>query len=290
MDGLEKTMTRFDAYMKTEANIQEGRDTQYIIKLYYHNHPTHIVDRLMIREFYRPDNNLLTDYDGLLLVHNIPIPLTGALQSTDIVEYIVIESKHSLDKEKIDKKIKQITDLSTYLEKADDEKFVESSGPRFQDSIQKWMTETRLPSDSLQRPIHLLFASDDIPYEVGLYLKDISEGFADEAQYDATVYRLFQSDPYVRPIMDRIRAIKDGRISRATHQLIHPRSATMQTIRDAFSNALRPFLEKPIEPYLVAYSELEGHFQRMKGRVGMSQFGAVEYSPIFPVKALNRNI
>jgi hypothetical protein len=290
MDGLEKTMSRFDAYMKTEAKIQEGRDTQFIIKLYYHNHPTHIVDRLPIREFYRPNNNPLTDYDGLLLIRNVAIPWTGALQPMDVIEYVIIESKHSLDKEKIDKKIKQITELSAYLGKADDEKFVESSGPRFQESLQKWTTETRLPLDSLQRPIHLLFASDDISHEVGLYLKNISEGFANEAQYDAAVYRLFQSDPYVRPVMERIRAIKDGRISKATHRLIHPGSATMRTLREAFSTTLQHFLEQPIKPYLVPYSDLEDPFRQMKGRIGMSQFGIVEHSPLFPVKGLNRNM
>lgn len=288
--NIEKTMSRFDAYMKTEAKIQEGRDTQFIVKLYYHNHPTHTVDRLNIREFYLPNNNILTDFDGILLVHNVSIPWAQPLQPMDIVEYIIIESKHSLDKGKIDNKLKQMTDLFSFLGKADDEKFMESSEPRFQESIHRLMGETKLPADYLRRPIHLLFASDDISHEVGLYIKAISEGISSEAEYDAITKVLFDNDQYVRSIMERLRKTRDGTISKATHRLIHPVGATMASIREAFLNQLKPFIEKPLQPYLIPYSTLESRFQRMKGQVGMSQFGLVEHSPLFPTKGLNRNL
>jgi uncharacterized protein YoxC len=289
VQGIEKTMSRFDAYMKTEARIQEGHDIQFIIKLYYHNYPTHMVDRLNVRDFYRPNQMILTDFDGLLLIRNVSLPLTQPLRPIDLTEYIIIESKHSLDKAKVDKKIEQMTDLSAYLAQADDEKFLEASSPKFQESIRTLLRESKLSVDLLDRPIHLIFASDDISHEVGMYIRAISRGFKNEADYDNVTKAMFDSDPYVQPIMERIRTMRDRRIRPAIREMIQP-GASMARIREAFVNHLPFLIEAPIKPYLTPYSALERYFEARKGRIGLSQFGLVEYSPLFPAKGLNRNI
>ena len=192
--------------------------------------------------------------------------------------YILIESKHSLSKGKVDKKIKQIDLIHKLLRDAPS---VSNGRERYTEMIQKWLLETHLPIDQLDHPIELIFSSDDIPDTLVEYIIAIHDGMTEEI-YDHIVHKLLFEDKYMA-----------GTISTISYQLKKrnkspvsrdPKTLPMKEIRDIlleYATSMKRKHDDYAMDYLTPFSELDELFQQMKHRVGALRFGHVSFSSLF---------
>lgn len=287
--GIQKDIRRINDYLKIESKIQEKRDLDFITKLYHHNHQNQFTTQLHIQELYERSGNPLTDFDGILLIHNLQTPFSVPLRDVDMIEYLVIESKHSLSKTKIDKKMQQMVQFATYLSEVsrEDESNIEGS-TKFVKMIQQLIEEIHLPLAFIHRPLTLLFASDDISNPLAEYMRNIYVGMDNEHVYDEIVKKMFFANSSVRSVLQEIR--EDRTIPWAIKIKINEQTATMESLRDVFTNELQHVADLSIQEHLVPYHELADAFRMMKHHIGYVRFG-VAYCPIlFPVQSLNRGV
>ena len=291
MTGMKKDIKRIDDYLKVDAKIQEKNDLYFITKLYLHNHQTKFVTPLRIDGLYYRSGDPLTNFDGIIMIHNLPLPFMFPLQNMDMIEYIAIESKHSVSKTKVDAKIRQMVQLATYLYEVshcDDDESKLIGHENFVDMIQQFVEETHLPLQLIDRPITLLFASDDISDPLTEYITNIHEGIDNEQIYDEISKKLFFTNSGTRKILDAID--KDRRIPLATKAKVVEETATMASIRDAFTNELQHMADLSINEHLIPYESLADAFRMMKHHIGYVRSGMVYCPTLFPVQSLNRMI
>jgi hypothetical protein len=287
--GIQKDIKRIDDYIKVDTKIQEKNDLYFITKLYLHNHQTKFVTQLTIDGLYDRSGNPHTNFDGVVMIHNLHMPFVFPLRDMDMIEYIVIESKHSVSKTKVDAKIRQMTQLATYLAEVshgDDDKLI--GHENFIDMIHQFVEETHLPLPLIDRPITLLFASDDISDPLVEYITKIHEGIDNEQMYDEIVKTIFFKNVNVRKIIKGIH--NDKQIPSATKEKINEETATMSSIREAFVNELQHMADLSINEHLTPYQPLADAFRMMKHHIGYVRFGMAYCPTLFPVQSLNRMI
>jgi hypothetical protein len=192
--------------------------------------------------------------------------------------YILIESKHSLSKGKVDKKIKQIDLIHKMLRDAPS---VSNGGDEYNKMIQKWIVETHLPIDQLDHTIELIFSSDDIPDTLLEYMIAIHDGMTEEI-YDRIVHKLMFEDKYMTDTISTISyQLKKRNKSPVSRE---PKTLSMKEIRDIlleYATAMKRKHDDYAMDYLTPFSELEELFQQMKHRVGALRFGHVSFSSLF---------
>ena len=295
MDGMIK-------YKKMEANFQELRNRNFISKIYLHNHKNHHITPLGIKKFYNPSGKEITDIDGFLfidtypriihqpspdIISRLPHPsFIESLKSNRVElnpnhkhhEYIIIESKHSLFKGKVDKKLAQMMEIRDVLHSPDI-----NGVSVYTIMIQQIRTETN--QNELHYPIHLIFSSDDISHELREYIIDINRGI-DETTYDRHTTMLFYSDPFIADIIQKIR--NDPTIPKMYKQIFE-KQQPISYIRHAFHD--KSFMRhrtEYVDCYLVPFSKLRTTFQSMAGFVGIAQFNTVELPRLFEKSSLNQ--
>jgi hypothetical protein len=289
MTGIQKDIKRFDDYIKVDAKIQEKNDLYYITKLYLHNHQNKFVTPLDIDGLYDRSGNPLSNFDGIIMIHNLQLPFQFPLHDMDMIEYIAIESKHSVSKTKVDAKIRQMVQLATYLSEVSHGNESKLLGhENFVDMIHQFVDETHLPLQLIDRPITLLFASDDISDPLAEYIIHIHEGIDSEQAYDEIVKKLFFKNLGVRKILKSIN--NNMQIPLATKAKVAEETATMSSIRDAFTNELQHLADLSINEHLIPYDSLADAFRMMKHHIGYIQFGIAYCPTLFPVQSLNRMI
>lgn len=287
--GIQKDIKRFDDYIKVDAKIQEKNDLYYITKLYLHNHQNKFVTPLDIDGLYDRSGNPLSNFDGIIMIHNLQLPFQFPLHDMDMIEYIAIESKHSVSKTKVDAKIRQMVQLATYLSEVSHGNESKLLGhENFVDMIHQFVDETHLPLQLIDRPITLLFASDDISDPLAKYIIYIHEGIDSEQAYDEIVKKLFFKNLGVRKILKSIN--NNMQIPLATKAKVAEETATMSSIRDAFTNELQHLADLSINEHLIPYDSLADAFRMMKHHIGYIQFGIAYCPTLFPVQSLNRMI
>jgi hypothetical protein len=154
--------------------------------------------------------------------------------------------------------------------------------------IQQLIEETHLPLSFIHRPLTLLFASDDISNPLAEYMRNIYIGMDNEHIYDKIIKKMFFANSSVRSILQEIH--EDRTIPWATKIKINEQTATMDSMRDVFTNELQHLADLSIQEHLVPYHELADAFHMMKHHIGYVRFG-VAYCPIlFPVQSLNRGV
>jgi hypothetical protein len=287
--GIHKDIKRFDDYIKVDVKIQEKNDLYFITKLYLHNHQNKFVTPLDINDLYDRSGNPLTDFDGIIMIHNLPLPFVFPLRDMDMIEYIVTESKHSVSKTKIDAKIRQMVQLTTYLSEVshgDESKLL--GHENFIGMIHQFIEETHLPLKLIAQPITLLFASDDISDPLAEYITRIHEGIDNQQIYDEIVKKLFFNNLGARKILKSIN--NNMQIPLATKAKVAEETATMSSIRDAFTNELQHMADLSINEHLTPYDSLADAFHMMKHHIGYVQFGMAYCPTLFPIKSLNRMI
>jgi hypothetical protein len=201
--------------------------------------------------------------------------------------YILIESKHSLSKGKVDKKIKQIDLIHKMLRDAPS---VSKGREKYTEMIQKWIVETHLPIDQLDHPIELIFSSDDIPDTLLEYMIAIHDGMTEEI-YDRIVHKLMFEDKYmtgtIRTISYQLKKRNKSPVSR------EPKTLSMKEIRDIlleYATSMKRNHDEYTMDYLTPFSELEELFQQMRHRVGALRFGHVSFASLFKEPELTPEI
>ena len=301
---IENDMKGVLKYIKLESKFQELRNRNFIVKAYLHNHNQHSVVILTTTKFFHPSGREITDLDGFLLIRTYPNEikqpsqeLISRLPQTDFIEslqpnsvelnpshkhheYIIIESKHSLNKGKVDKKIAQILEIKQALES-----IPIKEGHMYKMIISK--LQTVVGQTNLNYPINLIFSSDDISNELVQYIESINDGTISD-NYDDLTTELFYSDEYIQPIIDSITT--DSEIPKQLKSILMKRSSIVD-IRNLFSlQSMKEYISPYLESYLTPYEELSDRFEDMKGFVGISQFNTVNLPRLFTATSLNQKI
>jgi hypothetical protein len=298
LDGHDKqlktmsiSIEKITKYNKLEEDIQEQYDAEFITALYKHNYPMHFVKQIFVKDIYQPfSQNKITDLDGFLLISNNHKPFRFPLHHIDKLEYIFIESKHSISKFKIEFKIKQIVTIKQLLRDITVNNIPRDALEPFTDMIEQWVDETTIPINELNREIHLLFCSNDITEELREYIHAIYTGILDKNTYDAVVKKLFYSNQYVKKGLTAIH--KNKRIPQVIKDQLKEEHSSMDGIRALFTNELAGEIigdkNNAIKEHLNPYTlELEEAFNGIKGHIGFVQFRKAEYEPLFHTKSLN---
>lgn len=299
---LKHNMGNMIKYVKLESKFQELQNRNFISKMYLHNHDNHHITILGTSEFFNSSGKLVTDLDGFLFIRTylpaIPQPSSdmisrlpnqtfmNTLGSNRVElnpnhkhhEYIIIESKHSLSKGKVDKKIAQM------LEVRDTLRHHNAKGvPKYQAMIQQIKRDTN--EKELHYPINLIFSSDDISYELREYIIDINKGI-DEAEYDHHTTALFYSDPF---LSDMIKAIDNNPTIPKMYKQMFEMQQPISYIRHAFHDkSFMAYRTEYVDTYLVPFSKLRTTLRSMIGFVGIAQFNTVELPQIFEKSSLNQ--
>ena len=306
--GLKNDRDVFYKYMKKESNIQELGDTIFITKLYLYNHPSNSISHIPIKKFFNRNGKEITDIDGFLLISSIPLynisiknellsrhPSASVFQSTlksnrnthnesNVPEYILIESKHSLNKRKVDKKIRQLSEIydvfSTIKQQG-------QSVPKYKSMIKHITESTHLSVDLLDLPINLIFASNDISDELTEYINSIYHGLNEE-EYDRLTLQLFINDPYVIEEISDI--MQDDTIARQDKGILK-RKESMHLIKEVFKKPeLQSYCTENMNAYLTPFSEVEELFRIVYHGIGTCRYNRVIFERLFPKSKLNINV
>jgi len=194
------------------------------------------------------------------------------------LHYLAIESKHSLSKGKVDKKMKQIEQIHNVLRNASS---VSSNVEKYKTMIQQWISDTHLPVDQLDHPIQCILSSDDISDSLIEYITTIHDGITEEA-YDRIVHNILLTDPYMEDVIEMI--ISGLKIYQKPKALRHVQTMSMREIRDILLGDV--FAEKRkayvyMLDYITPFSELEETFQRMRHHVGVLKMNHMYFSSLF---------
>jgi hypothetical protein len=354
--GLKSDMRGIKDYLKKESDIQEISNKQFISKLYKYNYPMHNVISVPLKNFYHPANqNPITDFDGFLFVsnkvvyhkknvssllknvhkqnENVPYasPARELLSeqkenqsntSPNHNQFILIESKHSLSKGKVDTKIKQLVAIKEVFEHAQEqeEKQVHS---RYSQMIATLLESTEQSIDEINIPVNLIFSSDDISQELLDYVLGIYRGM-NESSYDLFTSELFHSDMYVKQYLKEIhttteiplllknalknaKTMKESRNAlRIIFRYINPETEedrkrkeeidVKRKIKEKTEEELKREeelkshyrrIESYMSEYLIEFTALEDAFQKAKGRVGVAQFNTLYFPSLFYKSTLN---
>ena len=301
---IENDIKGIHKYIKLESKFQELQNRNFIVKAYLYNHNQHSVVILPTTKFFHPSGREITDLDGFLLIRTYPNEikqpsqeLISRLPQTDFIEslqpnsvelnpshkqheYIIIESKHSLSKGKVDKKIAQMLEIKDVLQS-----IPIKEGHMYKMIISK--LQTAVGQTNLNYPINLIFSSDDISNELVQYIESINDGTISD-NYDDLTTELFYSDEYIQPIIDRITT--DSDIPKQLKSILMKRSPIVD-IRNLFSlPSMKEYISPYMESYLTPYEELSDQFEDMKGFVGISQFNTVNLPRLFTATSLNQKI
>ena len=285
LTGLERTVGKITDRLRINDRVKEQYDVRHIIKLYEHN-GVGFIKQLSIDQFYDNNGKTLSEFDGILLVYNVEPPYHFPLGYHEMIDYLVIESKHSLSKSKIDAKLKQMLQVKEQLAITTDD-MVMNGHINYQFMIGDWTAETQLPLPELDRTIHLLFSSDDIPNEMIMYLDAIYKGISNEDEYDALMKEIFYS--IFRRQLQIIQ--KDGTVSKEIRKRLEKEISTMNDLRSIFWNELKSHPQKGnMNEYLDEFKNISDVLLKMKGHVGYISIGITHYPPLFPKSTLNTNV
>ena len=295
---IENDIKGIHKYIKLESKFQELQNRNFIVKAYLHNHNQHSVFILPTTKFFYPTGREITDLDGFLLIRTYPnkieqpsqelisrLPQTDFMQSLQPNsvelnpnhkhhEYIIIESKHSLSKGKVDKKIAQMLEIKQVLQSV-----AENGTTNFDMMISQ--LRSAVGQNNINYPINLIFSSDDISNELFQYIESINNGSISD-KYDILTTNLFYSDEYVQQIIDSVPK---------EHKSVFTQHLSILHIRNLFSlEAMKEYKSSYIESYLTPYEELGRSFKDIKGFVGISQFNTVNLPRLFTAISLNQKI
>ena len=315
---LKDDMRGVKKYIKLESKFQEQQNREFISKMYIYNHPSNIITTLHIQKIYTCTNKEITDIDGFLFISTFPIyaihpskDVVERIQNKDaatsflsslknnntrnsrqnVMEYIIIESKHSLSKGKVDKKIKQINEIYEMLDIAYDISIDKTKQcfSLYTTMINELQQSTGQTIQNLHLPINLIFSSDDISHELCNYIHAIHNGISEE-EYNMFSLKLLYSDEYAYEIIQDI--YKDGSIPKQIKHLLYQKESII-SIRKAFATIYTNYEKYQskiiyLQDYVTPYNELESLFLLMKGRIGVSQFNTILFPRLFTKQTFNQ--
>lgn len=310
LSDLTDDVKKIREYMKIESDIQEMSNREYIIKLYSYNAPTSRAIPININNFYASNNQPITDVDGLIMLeHKITYqpkcsqeiinriqldskergnfcPNIATCVNTDDIEYILIESKHSLSKQKIDKKLEQLSmirDIFTDISKLPSI----TTNDKYMNMIKQLQFETGLSLSNMSHQIYLIFASDAVTAALVQYIYAINQGIIDEKQYNQLTTSMFYSDNCVKDYIKRI--INDKLTSQTLINRLSERASLSEIKAEIMLRSDYTPMEHCLTAFFQPYSDIQPILSASKDIVGLLQFNRVFLPKLFHITSLNSN-
>lgn len=275
--GLNNLRNEFYTYVKQNSTIQESQHVEFIHSVLRKYLPTIHIRRIRLKQFFSPSGKEITELDGCLLLDSTPPPLplalTEGLRNNSLFvnpkaqykEIVIIESKHSLNKVKLDTKLQQLFAIQEILTNPIN---IQSSAKAFQ-TMMRTYPELKQPSK-----VYIIFASDDIPHELKDFILRINEGITEESYIEMTLI-LLKNDLFFKKILD------DSTIKQHIKQALKK----AETFEELAEIAQLPEFQR-YSAYLLSYikpfSVVKDIYLNAKDKLGIAQYTVLE----FPAKEL----
>lgn len=292
---FEEHKANFYHYMKRHSEIEELEDRNYILNFLQNEKKGYVSTVSLMRNFYYPtSNNLLTDFDGLILMepilekHNNSKPLYNGnnrhtfrktmknrlrqaeqtqAEKTQIQAQapqqpcaIIIESKQKFDKGLIDKKLQQFYEIYKILKSIKDGSLdITNTSDNFKQLYENYNLQN-FPNE-----LYFVFSSNSINKKCIEYIQHIAQ-----KTLTRELYELYTID-YLRtlPIFD---------------EFCRPKHITKQYIKDMNTTTSLAKIFKILDQYatnkysmklrneIVLYEDMEQVFEYISGRTGLHVF------------------
>jgi hypothetical protein len=271
MDRLETRMDRLEEkvdgvardlyiYKHQNSRVQEIQHTEYIYKYLSDHLHTHTIRISNMRLLRRQNGEPLTDFDGCITIRS-----TGnAYKQADIT--LIIESKHSLNKVRMEQKLSQMNELRDILKMYADHPYNRAK-----------MTTNDADILTLPTNIHLCFASDDLKHELKILLEHIYNGdLTAPLYYKYTLNELVADDFYIQLQLDRFISPETKAELR---QLVDTDNsdetifANIQRIRANCDRNVYKTGSKYLKKYLAPYEKVAPLYESAKHTIGILRFG-----------------
>lgn len=273
VDALEFNMSKFyqefKIYTQNQSRIQENACLELCYTILNDNNYRPI--KIPLRKFCNINGSDLTDFDGCLLI-DLPVknPNSAINNSHHIrkniftPQTIIIEAKHNITKDKVDRKILQMMNIAHILSNLS-KMNMKNVGHKFKVMVQNYSLHT------ISKHIVLLFASDDIASEIREYILQIYLGM-DEIYYNRiSLEELRKLDLFKKLIED------DTIPKRLKALFLH--STTPIELYTTLQNEKALTTYKPtLEQYVIPYTIMSSAFSLMKDNIGVVQFNKM-YMP-----------
>jgi hypothetical protein len=295
-------------YKKQNADFQEAQINNFLVSILDHNRSTYLTNLLPIKNIYMPySKDRLSEFDGLILytpnqtkmpsISNELLDRANRVFHKSLKEnisgintiftkpyLIIVESKRSLNKHKIDMKLKQMYEFMNILSKLDTIDLTNTSD-EFKNLIETMQKESKLSINDLTT-IDILFVlgSDDISLNLRKYVLQIEKGINKE-DYNILSEILFKEDSYVKPHIKKIIE------SENTPKLVKSKLKhynTLEELKLILKTDLSEFNMEYITDYLTSYEDLEHIFKTFKGKIGITQFNKIEFPQLIQFTTINR--
>ena len=287
----------FNKYKKQDSDFQEARINNFIVSILNHNRSTYNTSLLPIKNIYNQySKDALSKLDGLILytpnqkkMPNISNELLertkefhpslkeniSQINTTFTKPYlIVVESKRSFDKHKVDMKLRQIYEFMNILSRLDRIN-LSATTPEFQNLINTIQTTSELTINELTEiEILFIFGSDDIPLNLKEYIIEIEKGITKES-YNNITAKLFNDnktyvDNYINFMVE-----SDNTQKPIKSKLKHYK--TLDELKTIVKDNLSGFNMGYLTDYLTSYEDLEHIFRVFKGKIGITQFNTIDF-------------
>lgn len=295
----------FNKYKKQDSNFQEARINNFIISLLGQNSSTYNIKLLPIENVYMPySKKALSEFDGLILYSpnqsTMPQISQELIQRVDkefhetlkdnisqintiftSPQLIVVESKRSVSKLKIDTKITQMYEFIHVLKQLNTID-LSTTTTIFREFLDNLISYSKLSVNELQDiDIKLIFGSDDITLNMHEYICEIHSGMTED-KYNELCGRMFYDDIY------SVNSIKDlvllNNVPKAVKGLLKNYKSF-----DELKNIITTYLTEhnlgSATPYFTPFSDLEQYFAIMKHSIGVVQFNKATFPELFPIKS-----
>lgn len=274
MDLLER---RFMNYISTESTIQEAKDVQRILDKVHTYMPSVSAKATDLKNVYLPSGVLLTDLDGCIVISTKPPKpnrrntyrnnTLGFNPASDFARTLIVESKHSLTKGKIDNKIFQMCQLKELFRILPTLTVARTSS-----AFQAMIADNAF--NTFSSDFYIIFAADDMGWSTRQFIIALSEGIPKET-YDTYTLQFLKDDPYYKSLK------KNNTITKRLKTALH----SAKTVEEA--NAV--LADDAFEPYRLTFSQIlkpydaiVPYYNQLRNRIGFLQFNTLYLPELFP--------
>jgi hypothetical protein len=282
---LNKLETSFNGYVKKEGDIYELKINDIFDR--HLNDNNKLYKELHIGNFYSP-TKLITDLDGLFIVNYLP-PINNPLKKRNIVnqftdvKIIIIESKHDLDKSKIDNKLQQIFEIQETLVMSNN-----SQTARLDYKIMLTNNDFKtLKSyyNHTNNNIYIYFAAENITKNLEDYIQKISDGSLNEQDYIDLTNKIINT--HDKKLIDKVIELGKKSVSKtqnkdlekyinnfkATYEYINMYTFNLEDIIEDYHNIMLY-----LKTFTLPFSSLQ--FEKFTNKVGFISNMKVQYGYI----------
>jgi hypothetical protein len=208
---------------------------------------------------------------------------------------IIVETKRSLSKEKVDIKCGQVVEFKQMLRSllSIDMKTAKSS---FLEMIDTLMKETQMTLSELSElNVKLIFASDDIPESIVSYIKAMNNADIDDHNmYRYYSYKMYKEDPYIKQFMKTLQ--KKQKIPGKFKNKLE-KARNLPTANEYYTELFEKYSEEfeendikrmkaYIAPYMNHFYDLEYQIQHMYANIGVIKYNVAIFPQLFDISRL----